>query len=145
MPAVSVAYWCKKFTWGILICFLLSGCETISPFNQRAYEQSVNIKVEALTLMDKAVEPFDSNKEDVKLLKLNIEKAYEYSKGLPDNQIVSKQWAIIKDPNRNSLGGFLKFWESRKILSATFINEAKGIVSDGLDTVIELESGKRKP
>ncbi|QIZ53289.1 hypothetical protein FGI21_10135 [Dickeya zeae] len=128
----------------MLACLLLSGCSTISPFNQQAYEQSVNIKVEALNLMGKAVEPFENNKEEVKALKLDIEKAYEYAKGLPKNQVVSKQWAIIKDPNRNSLGGFLKRWESQKTLSAVFINDAKGIVSDGLDTVIELESGKRK-
>ena len=95
--------------------------------------------------MDRATEPFDDHRQAVETLKLDVEKAYEYAKGLPKNQVVTKQWTIIKDPARNSLGGFLRRWESKTTLKKEFIQEAKGIVSDGFDTVIELESGKRKP
>ena len=51
----------------------------------------------------------------------------------------------IKDPTRNSLVGFLKRWENKNQLDKTFIQEAKALVSDGFDAVIELESGKIKP
>jgi len=95
--------------------------------------------------MDKATEPFSTHKQEVETLKLNVEKAYEYAKGRPKNEETTKQWAIIKDPSRNSLGGFLKRWENSQTLKKDFIEEAKGLVSDGFDTVIELESGKRKP
>jgi len=95
--------------------------------------------------MDKATQPFSDNKQTVEALKLNLEKAYEYAKGIPKNEETTNQWAIIKDPSRNSLGGFLARWENKQTLSKDFIQEAKGLVSDGFDTIIELESGKRKP
>jgi hypothetical protein len=127
-------------TFGLLI-----GCSTIAPFSQKAYEQATSLKVEALATMDKAIEPFSGQKQGVEALKLNVEKAYEYAKGRPQNEETTKQWSIIKDPSRNSLGGFLKRWEDRQTLDKEFIQEAKCLVSDGFDTVIELESGKRKP
>ncbi|MBN3116709.1 hypothetical protein H4F46_17615 [Pectobacterium brasiliense] len=127
-------------------CLLLVSCSTISPFNQRAYEQAVTIKVDALSLMDKATaETFEENRHEVTLLKEQVEKAYEYARGLPKNEIVTKQWEIIKNPSRNSLGGFLVYWERNKTLSKTFVTDMKGIISDGFDQVIELESGKVKP
>jgi hypothetical protein len=121
-----------------------AACSTISPFNQKAYEQATSLKVDALSVMDKATAPFATQKQSVDALKLNLEKAYEYANGLPQNTETTQQWAIIKDPSRNSLGGFLKRWEEKSKLSTPFIQEAKGIVSDGFDAVIELESGKRK-
>ncbi len=134
----------RQFAW-IVAVGLLTGCSTIAPFSQKAYEQATSLKVEALATMDKATEPFAIHKQDVSTLSLNVEKAYEYAKGRPQNDETTKQWAIIKDPSRNSLGGFLKRWEEKTSLQKEFITEAKALVSDGFDTVIELESGKRKP
>ena len=95
--------------------------------------------------MDKATEPFANHQKDVDALMMKVDKAYEYAKGRPNNSDSTKQWAIIKDPSRNSLGGFLKRWEEKSTLSKTFITEAKGLVSDGFNTVIGLEGGKLKP
>lgn len=129
----------------VVVIGLLTGCSTISPFSDKAYEQATSLKVEALATMSKATQPFSSQKEAVETLTLNLEKAYEYAKGRPKNAEVTAQWKIIRDPSRNSLGGFLKRWEKDSTLKKDFIQEAKGVVSDGFDTVIELESGKRKP
>lgn len=134
----------RRFAWSTAV-ILLAGCSTIAPFSQRAYEQATSLKVDALATMDKAAGPYASQKQSVDALKLNIEKAYEYAKGRPQNEETTGQWAIIKDPSRNSLGGFLKRWEDKSTLGEAFIQEAKGVVSDGFDSVIELESGKRKP
>lgn len=134
----------RQFAW--LVAFsLLTGCSTISPYSLTAYEQSTSLKVEALATMDKASEPFTNHKQSIDALKINVEKAYEYAKGRPKNEETTKQWSIIKDPSRNSLGGFLKRWEKDSTLQHVFIQTAKGLVSDGFDTVIELESGKHKP
>ena len=70
--------------WLVALAFLAS-CTTISPFNQKAYEQATSLKVEALALMDKAITPYATQKQSVDALKLNMEKAYEYVKGLPQN------------------------------------------------------------
>ncbi len=135
----------KCFAVCIIISLIFLSCSTISHFNQRAYEQATELKVEALALMDKAVRPFAEHRPEAEILRLNIEKAYEYAKGLPKNEITARQWEILKDPNRKLLGGFLKRWEEKSKLSEVFIREAKTQVAEGFDTIIELESGKRKP
>ncbi len=135
----------KYFAISLIISLIFLSCSMISPFNQRAYEQATELKVEALSLMDKAVRPFSEYRSEVSLFRLNVEKAYEYAKGLPKNSFTAKQWEILKDPNRKLLGGFLKRWEEKSKLSEVFIQEAKTQVAEGFDTIIELESGKRKP
>jgi len=136
---------CRNHLVAVVVFGLLAGCSTIGPFSQKGYEQATSLKAEALATMDKAIEPFSTQKQGVEALKLNVEKAYEYAKGRPQNEETTSQWEIIRDPSRNSLGGFLKRWEDSQALKRDFIQEAKELVSDGFDTVIELESGKRKP
>lgn len=131
--------------FALIMLAVLTGCPaTISPFNQKAYEQATSLKVEALSVMSKATEPFSKQKASVDALKLDVEKAYEYAKGRPKNEESITQWKIIIDPDRNSLFGFLRHWEEKTTLSPAFINEAKSLVAEGFDAVIELESGKRK-
>lgn len=132
--------------WLALAVLVLAGCNgTIGPFTQRAYEQATSLKVEALTLMDKAIHPYAEHKTEVDALRLNIDKAYEYARGLPKNKVSTEQWQILRDPGRNSIGGFLKRWETKGQLLPAFIEEAKPIVAKGFDMIIELESGKQKP
>ena len=121
---------------------LFAACSYIAPYSQFAYEQTISLKVEALELMDKATEPYASHAAEVQNLQTSLEKAYEYAKGRPKNEISTKQWQLLTDPDRNLLGGFLKRWKTKSILSPTFINEAKGLVSDAFDTISGLESGK---
>ncbi len=129
----------------VVLLIVLSACTTIAPFSQTAYEQATSIKAEALVLMDKATEQYSNHKVEVAALRLEVEKAYEYSKGRPKNEVSTAQWEIIRNPDRNSLGGFLNRWETSGTLARPFINEAKKLVSDGFDTVIGLESGKIRP
>jgi hypothetical protein len=128
----------------LLVLLLVAACSTISPFNERAYEIATSAKVDALAITSLATEPFASHTAAVQALRLEIDKAYEYAKGRPQNDEAARQWAIIRDPQRNSLGGFLRRWEERGTLDPTFVQEAQGLIADGFDTVIELESGKRK-
>ena len=109
----------------------------ISLFNPTAYEYAVPIKVESLAVMDKAVEPFENHKSEVTDLKLKIDKAYEYAKGIKKNEITVQQWDILKNPERNLLGGFLKRWEEEQQLSKTFVGEAKNLISQAFDTIID--------
>jgi hypothetical protein len=128
----------------VTIAFVLVACATIGPFSQKAYELSTATKAEALALIDKATEPSDRHAAAIQALQLNLEKGYEYARGRPKNEESTKQWEILRDPGRSSFGGFLARWKDRKELTATFIKEAKPVISDDFDQVIELESGKRK-
>ena len=138
----------RKLTvlWLIVWAISAGGCASlIDKYDKVAYQNATSIKVDTLVVMDKATEPYSQNESCVEALKIQVEKAYEYAKGRPKNEIVTKQWAIMKDPNRNLLGGFLARWKDKKTLSKIFITEAKNNISLGFDQIIGLESGKIKP
>ena len=71
----------------VFIAFLLAACETISPFSPKAYEVATSLKAESLALMEKATEPAVSQTAAIQALQLNLEKAYEYAKGRPKNEV----------------------------------------------------------
>lgn len=141
--AAVTTVWTTVFLAGALV-FALAGCQTISPYNAQAYDNAVTLKVRSLSLMAKATEPYEEHAAEVEALLLDVEIAYEYAKGLDKNEIVTRQWEILKDPERRLLGGFLNRWQSRGSMSAVFIEEVAGIVSDAFDAIIELEDGKRR-
>lgn len=128
----------------IFISLTFCACSYIAPYSHFAYQQATSLKVEALALMDKAAEQSASHENEIKELETKIEKAYEYAKGRPKNDLSAEQWQILKDPNKNLLGGFIKRWRKESTLSTHFIKEAKGLVADAFDTISGLESGKIK-
>ena len=121
------------------------GCASIAPFSLTAYEQATSLKVESLSLMSKATEPYRNHREQALVLLERIDKAYEFARGRPDNEFTARQWEILKDPGGRLLGGYLRRWERDSTLRPVFIDEAKGLVADAFDTIIGLESGKVKP
>jgi len=129
----------------LLAIVLFSGCKTISGFDQYAYTQGTALKVDALNIMTKATESFTSQQAAIDDVTTRIEKAYEYEKHRPVNSITVKMWELLKNPDRNLFGGFLKRWKEKSTLSATFINEAKIQVAQAFDLIVELESEKIKP
>ena len=126
----------------LTISLFISGCTMTTPnFDKTAYEKAVSLKVDSLALMESSTEPYVTHEGEVKVLTLRLEKAYEYAKGKPKNQIITKQWAIINDPEKHQIGGFLKRWKEKETLSKLFVNEAKKTIANGFDQVIGLESG----
>lgn len=122
----------------------LWACYSISLHDHYAYTQATGLKVDSLKLMNKATEDFTRHEAEVDELLTKIEKAYEYEKARPKNVITTKMWEKLKDPEKNLLGGFIKFWQEKKTLSKTFVEEAKKTISDAFDQIIGLESGKIK-
>jgi len=120
-------------------------CASISVFSPEAYKQAVDLKVESLNLMSFATMPFADYEEEVFYLTTELDKAFEFSKGRPDNEISTEQWKILIDQEGNLLGGFLKRWETEGTLSEMFVVEMQALVSDAFDTIIGLESGKIDP
>ncbi|OGS28219.1 MAG: hypothetical protein A2297_01920 [Elusimicrobia bacterium RIFOXYB2_FULL_48_7] len=133
----------KTLLVGLLIGSML-GCATISPFSQHAYSQAVELKVDALRLMDNATDTYSKHTEEVEQLLLRIEKAYEYEKGRPKNEITTQLWEMLIDPDKDMLGTFLKDWKTRDSLEAYLVGEKKKQIRSAFDKIIELESGKRK-
>jgi hypothetical protein len=124
---------------------LVASCATIAPFNQRAYEQATSVKAQALMVIDGATEPFADHKAEVRDLRLAVERAYEYAKGRPKNELSTQQWEIIRDPKRKSLGGLLRRWEEKGVLPAELVADQKAEIAKHFDEVIGLEVGKVTP
>jgi hypothetical protein len=132
-------------TTAITLSMIVWSCASISVFSPEAYKQAVDLKVESLNLMSAATMPYTDYEEDVIYLNTELDKAFEFSKGRPDNEISTEQWEILIDQEGNLLGGFLKRWETEGTLSEMFVAEMQTLVSDAFDTIIGLESGKIDP
>lgn len=129
-----------------LAAFTATNCgNTQAVFSEQAYQQAVSLKVESLALMDNATDDYSMHQSEIDRLNQELQKAYQYALGRPNNDTTISQWEILLDPQRNLLGGFLARWENEGSMSELFIGENKQIISDAFDTIIELESGKRKP
>lgn len=124
---------------------LFSACSLIAHYDQVAYEHATSAKVDTLALMDKATSSFSDHQKDVDALVIELDKAYEYDRGRALNKLTVAQWDILRDPNGNLVGGFLKMWKAKGSLSATFVSEKKKQIGKAFDQIIALESGKQKP
>lgn len=135
----------RKLTLLSIAAGLLTACvPSISQFNETAYRQAVQLKVQSLALIDKATEPYEKYSEEADRLLQELNIAWEYAKGRPNNELSTRQWEIMLDPERNLMGGFLARWKSEGSLSPVFVREFHGITADAFDTIIGLESGKVK-
>ncbi|HST31389.1 MAG TPA: hypothetical protein VLK27_11190 [Chthoniobacterales bacterium] len=119
-------------------------CTLIAHYDQVAYEHATNAKVDTLALMNKATDNYEAHEKEVESLTNELDKAYEYDRGRQLNQITVAQWDVLRDPNRNLVGGFLKMWKEKGKLGAAFIFEKKKQIGDAFDQIIQLESGKRR-
>lgn len=122
-----------------------AGCSTISIYDQAAYEHVTSAKVDALALMDKATSNYSGQEKEIAAVRLELNKAYEYDKGRPLNEVTLKQWDILLSPERDLFGGFLRDWERKGRFKPVAISERKRQVAEGFDQIIGLESGKLKP
>ncbi len=130
-----------------LLTFFISvfGCATISQFDQYAYVQTTSLKVDALQVMDLAVDDFSAHADQVTELKANLQKIYEYEKNRPKNEITVKMWEKLLNEDGHLIGGFLAKWEDQGKQSQVFIIEAKKIIGPAFDQIAQLESKKIKP
>ena len=122
----------------------LFACSTIATFDQVAYDKATGAKAEALALMDKATNSYGAHLKEIDAVSLTIDKAYEYDRGRALNTITVQQWEILRDPNRNLFGGFLRRWHEKGSLNADYIAEKKRDIAEAFDQITGLEIGKRK-
>lgn len=130
----------------LLVFFLTSSCTTTASFfDQMSYKETISAKIEALALMDRATQDYASQKMAIDQVTLEMAKVYEYEKNRPNNTETIQMWAILLNPEKNLLGGFMKRWESESTLSKVFIDEAKPQIEKAFDIILGLENKKIKP
>lgn len=139
----------KKITSIILVVvglMLMTSCDALKTavYDQYSYQKSVEIKVEASSLMDKAITPYADNKEEIEVLNKEIQKIVEYEKNKPNNEITYAMWKILSNKEKNLLAGFFKRWEEKGQMSQFFVTEAKAQVLEAMDLLIQYEGKKDK-
>ena len=122
----------------------LSACATIAHYNPIAYQNATSLKVECSTVIAKSTDNYADHKSEAEALQSELDKAYEFAKGMPKNGDVTKMWALIRDPSGHLAGGVLTKWKTEGKLNATFVQEVSGQVSQGFDQLIALEGAKIK-
>ena len=124
-------------------CSFLAACALISHYDQVAYEHATSAKVDTLALMDKATGSYDEHQKEVEALVIELNKAYEYDRGRSLNKITVTQWDVLRDPNADLVGGFLKMWKAKGSLLPGLVREKKIQIGKAFDKIIALESGKQ--
>jgi ABC-type enterochelin transport system substrate-binding protein len=122
----------------------LPACSTIAKFDQAAFEKATAAKAEALVLMDKATEPYGSHRDEAEKVSLTIEKAYQYDLGRNQNAETIGLWEILKNPDGNLFGGFLRRWKQKGSLKPDAVAVKKPDIAEAFDQIIGLEIGKRR-
>ncbi len=128
----------------VLLSILLSACTTISQFDQQSYNSATSIKVDALNLMDSAINSYTSQQVRINFVTAEISKAYEYDKNRPKNVMSTAMWSKLKDTNSYLFGGFINRWKKEQSLKPVFIQDAKSLIDSAFDQISQLESGKIK-
>lgn len=126
------------------LAFAVIGCSTIAVHDQYAYTQAVNLKVDAQSIVGNGDKDYTSQEQKVNELQLNVEKAYEYEKGREKNEITTKMWEILLNPDSDLLGGFIKRWKDEGKLNKAYVLEKQKQIGEAFDQIIGLESGKIK-
>lgn len=136
----------KHFAFILLFSSVLASCSTFKTviYDQYSYQKTVEIKVEASNLMEKATTPYINNLKEIGELGLEIQKIIEYEKSKPNNDITYAMWQILGDKDRNLLTGFFKRWKEKEKLNPIFIKEAKLQIIEAMDLLIQYESKKNK-
>jgi hypothetical protein len=131
----------------LLTCVALTACSFISPYDQAAYAQAVNLKVDTLALIDKATGSYTEHAGDISRLNLALAKGYEYDKNRSHNEITRKMWEVLlfknpSDPRDGILPRFFEEWKTAGTLKAAEIANDKQDIANAFDKIIQLESGK---
>jgi hypothetical protein len=130
----------------LLFSSLLFSCNSLKTaiYDQYSYQKSIDIKVEASDVIDKATTSYSDNIEVIEHLNLEIQKIVEYEKNKPNNEITYAMWQLLSDKEKNLLSGFFKRWKEKGTLSQFFITEAKGQIMEAMDLLIQYEAKKDK-
>lgn len=126
-----------------LIAVFLFSCQTVSHYDETAYNNVISVKVDAWSIMGKATSSYDSNKDAIDTFNVSLRKAYEYDKNRPLNKDTTKMWEILMDPAGHSLGGFFTEWQKKgSIPHQVYIQFRQKQIGLEFDEIASAEQGK---
>ncbi|MEX0308390.1 MAG: hypothetical protein AB3N12_13480 [Ruegeria sp.] len=143
---MSLPRFFQRLWFALVIGILLTGCEQIAnPYSAEAYKQATSLKAKSLALIKNGTQPYSANASKAETLLVEISAAHEFARGRgrKNSDEAADQWAIILDPEGNSVGEFVALWREKGKLNPFFVNEFSSIVSLQFDRIIELETGRK--
>jgi len=128
-----------------LIILFLSACTPlIANYDAESYKTATTLKAETQALIDKSADTFETRRTEIERTTTKINAAYEYAAGLPSNQLTAQQWDILRDPNGNLYGAFVRLWRKNGTVGAVFRSEMRQQIGAAFDTIICLEANKKE-
>jgi hypothetical protein len=125
--------------------FFILGCQPlISLYDQYSYQETTSIKVDALKMISQATSSYKKHISEINAINVRIEKIYEYEKGKPSNSITTQQWEILKSPEHDLYGGYIKEWALKDSLKAAYVEDKRKQIEGSFDLIIKLETKKVK-
>jgi trans-aconitate methyltransferase len=122
----------------------VAGCaSTIAVYDSKSYENATSLKVETLALMDKGADPYEQHSTEVADLRLRLQKAEEYARGLDKNAVAVSMWETLANEG-GMLDRFFKEWQVNPVTPPTYLNDKKEQVAKAFDKLIQLEARKVK-
>ena len=131
---------------GCLSLFLLLSCSAnkTALYDQYSYQKTTELKVTSLQLISNATTAYNLHKMEADKLLLEIDQQIEYEKNKPNNEITFAMWQLVRDDEKNVLGGFIKKWREKNSFSPIFVDEAKKQIQNAFDVLIQYEVKKDK-
>ena len=125
-----------------LVGLLLAGCVSTAPFDQRAYETAIDLKVDSLVLVEQSIEHYTNHVAECAAVLIRARKAHEYAKGIPDNEKTEELWEKINDADQGSLAGYIKDWKEVGRFGEFEVEESIPLIENQFDAIIDLEAAK---
>lgn len=128
----------------LLVLLLVDGCAPIiSEYSIDAYKNATSLKAETLALIDRSGEKYGKLKPEIDALTTRIDAAYEFAAGLPQNQLATEQWQLLRNPEGNLYGGLVGVWRKQGTVSAAYRSGKKFEIAAAFDRIICLEVNKK--
>ena len=128
----------------ILLCTVttITSCtSTSSLYDHYTYTETIEIKLQTLSLMDKSDDAFSSHENEVIAVKNRLEKMLIYETGKGKNEITKKMWEVLNNDNK-LVKSYLTLWEQKGSLNTAFIQEAKTQIEEAFNILIQYEEKK---
>ena len=132
----------KKTVIWCLYLLLLSACAPVySPY---IYDQTAELKTQSLSIMNKAMEPYQKHQVKIDMLKNDLESIRQQEQMRKFNDVKVKQWNLLLDPDGYLLCGSFSKWKRDTIMSEDFITFQRKLVGEAFDLILETEKLRKK-
>ena len=124
-----------------ILAIIMASC--VSLYDHYTYTETIETKLQALSVMDLSDEPYSEHETEVMALKNQIEKMLTYEKAKSKNAITIKMWEVLHN-DKNLIGSYIKLWKQKGTMNPVFIDEAKPQIAEAFDILIQFEEKKDK-